>query len=144
MKGTQWKLLKQTCGEAWAVAKGTSLSGYLSLEELAKHEGTEGAVVIDARMLAEHKDVVGWVINDPLVNFELKDGDVEPFDRESLAAVLPGLGGHFKEIALVAHENPTWRGLDNVSLLEHVRTWRARGASIGKVVAGEIQWEAVC
>ena len=124
------------------------LSGYENPESFqeryAKGDYKEydlgGAVVIDKRIPVTERPSLA--LSMPMVNVDLPKGETEPFTdkaRESARYMIPGLGGSFQTLALLAQDK-TYSGLDYVSLDIYASLWRKAGARIGRFTGGRIVW----
>lgn len=99
-----------------------------------------GGWVVDKRGIYNRDDFARWVIDCPLVDVRLANGAANPCPiPDPLFAC--ALAGSFGALAVAKIANPTWRGLDKVSVAEYVGYWRERGARIGRRIGDAIQWE---
>lgn len=107
-------------------------------------EHFEGVLVVDK--CAVLRKTPGYAIASPLVDVDLPAGEVDacPEPSPMLAAGIAGneLGAlyrvHKRHQARSGEPGP----LDSVSIEEYLRWWRMRGARVGTVRAGRIEWQA--
>jgi hypothetical protein len=105
-------------------------------------EQFEGAYVVDKRPAIERHGS-RCSVNSPMLNATLPEGEESPLriERETLAAMAPGLGAEFQSLAVKKLVQPAWRGLDFVCLAVYVDYWRGLGARIGRVRDRIVHWE---
>ena len=99
----------------------------------------EGAFVLDKRAVLE--DRPGLAVSMPMVDSELKPEAVDRCPQPS-GAMLAGLQGSFKQLATIKAADPKFSGLDTVSVETFVDLWRKVGARVGRIIDGQIEWEA--
>lgn len=119
---------------------GGSLEGYLA-------ESDPGTLVYDAEE-ANDVDFVAMVLAGPICDPTLKDGEVHKFgDKVALARMLPGLGGSFATIGVMAllEDNENRIGsMDMVAPDLYIAMLRAKvaGIKLGTVNdQHEVVWE---
>lgn len=119
---------------------GGSLEGYLA-------ESDPGTLVYDA-LEANDIDFVAMVLAGPICDPTLKDSEVHRFgEKAALAAMLPGLGGAFQVMGVLAllEDNETRIGsMDFVApdLYMAMLKAKVKGIKLGKVnERHEVEWE---
>jgi hypothetical protein len=115
-----------------------------SLPELA-----EGGYVIDLRPLAEHPQIVSWVVNSPMSSGRLT-GDIERLPekvRQAAGQMMPMLDGDYQRLAYMASEkigepeDSLLAGpFDQVSAAYMATYWASKGARVGKRIGDKIAW----
>ena len=145
------------CTRVWKSGQRTKprISGYDRPESFEKQLTTgqkpdypplAGVPVLDKRAALETNHA--YAFKSPLVDPELKDGEVDRLDAAAASCMLPGLSGEFEQLATLAvvHQasGRTEPGpLDHVSLAEYVAWWTERGARLGHMdeTGTAIIWE---
>ena len=147
---TQWKIVGRgkvgwhadgiTSDGHKVSGSGGDLKGY-------REESGEGVLVYDAKE-ANDGDFVAMVYGGPICDPTLKDGEVHKFgDKVALAHMLPGLGGAFATIGVMAllEDNENRIGsMDMVSTDIYISMLKAkvRGIKLGRVNdKHEVIWE---
>lgn len=97
----------------------------------------EGCAVVDGRAMFEREPRLA--VSLPMADARLFDDECEPCEEVS-DVMLAGLGGAFKSLASMTRVEG-FRGLDKVSVETWVRLVRERGARVGVVKDGRIEWE---
>jgi hypothetical protein len=119
------------CGRDWA-------------RTCAEH-AEEGAVLIDKSGLEGDPRLVGWVINDPMVDPSLPDGAERKCPEMSgvMADAMAVSGNAYGALVnLKRAGGDDWKGMDDCSLAAHVARWRSRGARIGHYRSGAVSWDS--
>jgi hypothetical protein len=117
-----------------------------ALQDLA-----EGGYVIDLRPLAEHPQLVSWVMRAPMASGQMEGSDIDRLPDEvrqatgdmATGSALPQLEGAFRFLGLAAasriFEPEEGTGpFDYVSAPYRAAWWGSRGALIGKRVGDSI------
>lgn len=75
----------------------------------------------------------------PVLDLRLKPGETDrcPVPKDMDLSRLEGLA---RRLAETKQQDPTWSGLDAVSLATYLGYWRAKGARVGRKIAGRIVW----
>lgn len=121
-------------------APGVSTSGYDTRVENHLHRLADGGVFLDKRPVPD-ADLVSVVMSGPVLDLNLPPATVDRFrDRQSLAHMLPGLGGSFRDFAVAALRNKEWSGLDSISLDLYLALWLGLGAVAGTRKGDSMEW----
>lgn len=136
--GTRYK------GNIYGYDNPESFERALTRGEKDQYPNLAGVPVLDKReVLREHPE---YSFRSPLVDADVKDGEVHRLDTDAARRMLPGLSGGFDTLAALAitHEGKAEPGpLDTVSVGDYVAWWTSRGARVGRM-DGEglrILWE---
>jgi hypothetical protein len=120
--------------ESWWA--GGMTTGYLQ-------QAAEGCLVYDAST-ADEVAFVSVVLKGPMCDPTLKPFEVDCFsdkDRAAAEAMMPGLGGGYKALAMLA-QSQTYGGLDCVGVGIYEGLLRkVPGMKIGHVKQGAIEWD---
>lgn len=120
-----------------------------ALQDLA-----EGGYVIDLRPLAEHPQLVSWVMQAPMANGQIEGDDIDRLPNEvrkaagemAIGTALPMLQGEFQDLALAAAlrlfepSDNSAGAFDKVSAQYRASWWGSRGALIGRRVGDTMLW----
>jgi hypothetical protein len=121
-----------------------SFERQLSRGEEENYPPLSGVPVLDKRVILEkHPE---YSFRSPLVDVDVRDGEVDRVNTESARSMLPRLSGGFDVMAAaaIAHEGRKDPGpLDSVSVRDYIAWWVSRGARLGYMdeEGKRIQWE---
>jgi len=123
---------------------GSSKSKLQGYDEPDFTRAEDGCLVVDTRPAFNRPDFVRNVLAAPLVDVDLKDDEVEecPEPSEMLVA---GVAGNTFGTLLALHKaqkgsEKKYGSLDSISPSAYSVWWHERGARVGTVQNGEVQW----
>jgi len=102
----------------------------------------DGTIVLDKRPAVETKDGLSWVFRGPMVNVDLKEGEIERCPTPSYLlqeALKTNAYGALLAIHRSQQEHEV-TSLDSVSIVDYCAGWVKVGARIGHYEGGEIIW----
>ena len=101
----------------------------------------EGGWIIDREHLKNDSDILSKILNSPMLDLRLKEGDT--LECSTISKKMAGPGGMQGELLAIASGNldsNKWRGLDSISLSDYVSLWASYGAHTGQRKGDQIHW----
>ncbi len=139
-----WKDKTRVKGHTSGYDSPESFERALSRGEKAEYPPLANVPVLDKRQVLRQKPMLS--LSSPLIDVDLKDGEISRIDADAAQNMLPGLSGGFDTLAAaaIAHAGKPEPGpLDSISVLAYLRWWKDRGARLGRMDESgmRIVWE---